>query len=721
MGASLDVSHDATPTDADLVEAVRNGNRDAFGDLARRHHARVARACRGMTGAAEDAEDLHHDALVEAYIKLGQLRDPARFAAWVVAIARNLARMKMRERVAPVQDVYLAMEAASGDELHWHESLAVEYARLKPQHRTTLALHYWEGLSYAQIAEVLDVPLGTVMSRLHRARRTLGERLRHRRDIDGEDTTTSEGIVEEVQAEIDILDEMFRDAKQPVERLSVMVENAPERAAELLRRAEGWTLFGRLGRLLSSLGSPAYMDLLVADEDDDLLARVGQLLRWVDRPGFERVLDYAFATDATARRRAWVVLRAWAALSPGSGAVGENAYWLLDRIEEGEPDRDARAELLVEMMLASKHAGRRHLFTEYLLCDVDAAFPALMRRFRADEGRCIVHALARTGERFCDALITRLADPSTEDAELLLDALGTVGRGKEPHDSKWKSRPTADLALRQREVESGAPYTARGLDASTRQDVARTLSPYLSASEPAVRVAAVRALRAMAPDGVCATLLACIADSDPAPRIEALIGLGELGGAETVDVLATAVESTDAAERNAANQALGHQKSREMAAIIQRQETHPKDMPQEESRRLHAPFRYKREEMYAWLKSSDYRSSDDAGVTRTGGRGRSDTARERLRRVRGDADPLFHTSIEAAVRALPEIRAYEERELTFLIAQAVGDYSTTRRRLVMDKSRAIMRREGGVYEFTAHGESVWRVERHILASYLGGM
>jgi len=188
-----------------------------------------------------------------------------------------------------------------------------------------------------------------------------------------------------------------------------------------------------------------------------------------------------------------------------------------------------------------------------------------------------------------------------------------------------------------------------------------------------------------------------------------------------VDVLATAVESTDAAERNAANQALGHQKSREMAAIIQRQETHPKDMPQEESRRLHAPFRYKREEMYAWLKSSDYRSSDDAGVTRTGGRGRSDTARERLRRVRGDADPLFHTSIEAAVRALPEIRAYEERELTFLIAQAVGDYSTTRRRLVMDKSRAIMRREGGVYEFTAHGESVWRVERHILASYLGGM
>ena len=229
-----------------------------------------------------------------------------------------------------------------------------------------------------------------------------------------------------------------------------------------------------------------------------------------------------------------------------------------------------------------------------------------------------------------------------------------------------------------------------------------------------------KALRALASDGACETLLACLSDSDPGPRVEAIIGLGEVGGAATVDALAAAMGSANAAERNAANQALGHQRSREIAAIIQRQDTHPKDMPEEESRRLHAPFRLKREEMYAWLKASDYRSSGDDGAQPARGGGRSDTAQERLRRVRGDADPLFHISVEAAVRALPEIRAYPERELTYLIAQAVGDYSTTRRHLVMDKSKAIMRREGGVYEFTAHGEAVWRVERRIAAQYLRG-
>ena len=136
-------------------------------------------------------------------------------------------------------------------------------------------------------------------------------------------------------------------------------------------------------------------------------------------------------------------------------------------------------------------------------------------------------------------------------------------------------------------------------------------------------------------------------------------------------------------------------------------------MSEDESRLLHAPFRLKGAEMVAWLKSSDHRSSRDHNARPMSGRGRSDTARERLRKVRGDADPLFHISVEAAVRALPELRAYPERELTYLIAQAVGDYSTTRRHLVMDKSKAIMRRERGVYEFTSHGEAVWRVERRI--------
>ena len=86
-------------------------------------------------------------------------------------------------------------------------------------------------------------------------------------------------------------------------------------------------------------------------------------------------------------------------------------------------------------------------------------------------------------------------------------------------------------------------------------------------SETRLRAASVKALRSLALDTVRATLLECLSDPDPAPRVEALIGLGELGGAATVDALAAAMESDNGAERAAANQALGHQRARKMAAI----------------------------------------------------------------------------------------------------------------------------------------------------------
>ena len=167
-----------------------------------------------------------------------------------------------------------------------------------------------------------------------------------------------------------------------------------------------------------------------------------------------------------------------------------------------------------------------------------------------------------------------------------------------------------------------------------------------------------------------------------------------------------------------------HQRAREMTATIARLDVHPSELSKEDSLRLHAPLRLKGKPMWEWLASSDLRSEPALVAAPEDPRkpwnraGRSNTTRERLRKVRGDGDPLFHISVEAAVRALPEIRPYPERDLIYLIAQVVGDYSTTRRHLVMDKSQAIMRREGGVYEFTEHGQTVWRIERHIADKYL---
>ena len=78
---------------------------------------------------------------------------------------------------------------------------------------------------------------------------------------------------------------------------------------------------------------------------------------------------------------------------------------------------------------------------------------------------------------------------------------------------------------------------------------------------------------------------------------------------------------------------------------------------------------------------------------------------------------LFRSRV-AAIRSLPGICAYEERDLTRRIAQVCSDYSTTRRALVMDGRRALMKREKGIYAFMPLGEAVWRVERFIQERFL---
>jgi hypothetical protein len=73
--------------------------------------------------------------------------------------------------------------------------------------------------------------------------------------------------------------------------------------------------------------------------------------------------------------------------------------------------------------------------------------------------------------------------------------------------------------------------------------------------------------------------------------------------------------------------------------------------------------------------------------------------------------------VDAAIRALPEIRAYDHGEITRLIAGVCGDWSTTRRMLIVHK---LMVRPGGEYRLTPRGEAVWRVERYVKEHYLRG-
>src|SRR5436305_9863227 len=89
-----------------LVAAARRGDRDAFGRLVDRHRPRTHALTRRLLGDAAEAEDVVQEAVLRAYLALRDLRDPARFGAWLCGIALNLGRMRLRgaRRLEPLDE-----------------------------------------------------------------------------------------------------------------------------------------------------------------------------------------------------------------------------------------------------------------------------------------------------------------------------------------------------------------------------------------------------------------------------------------------------------------------------------------------------------------------------------------------------------------------------------------------------------------------------------------
>jgi RNA polymerase sigma-70 factor (ECF subfamily) len=138
---------------------------------------RLRRLARALAGQVADADDLVQIVLERALARAEQWRPDAALDKWVFAIARNAWRDEMRAR-GRKQDLFAPEEAgamtADGSSAPAQKlALAVALAALPPDHREVVALVLVEGLSYAEAAELLEVPVGTVTSRLARARATL--------------------------------------------------------------------------------------------------------------------------------------------------------------------------------------------------------------------------------------------------------------------------------------------------------------------------------------------------------------------------------------------------------------------------------------------------------------------------------------------------------------------------------------------------------------------
>ena len=180
--------------DVRLVDRATAGDRAAFHQLYTAYAPLVYRIAYRMLGHADDAADLTQDIFVRAFQRLGSLRDGQAFQAWLTRLAMNMAHDALRRRRPP----FFSLDAAPPglpEEAEWQLAdphpgsadviLSAELTArvqqallaLSPDHRAVVVLHHLEAMPVEEIADVLHIPIGTVKSRLSRARAELRRRL----------------------------------------------------------------------------------------------------------------------------------------------------------------------------------------------------------------------------------------------------------------------------------------------------------------------------------------------------------------------------------------------------------------------------------------------------------------------------------------------------------------------------------------------------------------
>jgi len=158
-----------------------SGSVPNLSELARLHYALVYRYAYRLCGSAEEAEDLTQQAFLTAHRRLHQLRDVNSAKAWLCAILRNtfLTRVTSQRglQMVPLHGFWDPVQEQNAAAPFDFNELQQVLNELPEEFRAPLILYYFEEFSYRQIAEQLDVPIGTVMSRLARAKSHLRRRL----------------------------------------------------------------------------------------------------------------------------------------------------------------------------------------------------------------------------------------------------------------------------------------------------------------------------------------------------------------------------------------------------------------------------------------------------------------------------------------------------------------------------------------------------------------
>ncbi len=176
--------------DTQLIDDTLAGDAEAFGQLVQKYQDRLFNTIAHVLGDRVEAEDVVQDAFVQAFVKLQTFQRASAFYTWLYRIAFNLSVSRRRRR-RPTVSIEQAAHSSGYEPMGNEEPAELRLERqeragkvkaalatLSRDHRAILVLREIEGCDYERIGEVLELPPGTVRSRLHRARSQLREQLK---------------------------------------------------------------------------------------------------------------------------------------------------------------------------------------------------------------------------------------------------------------------------------------------------------------------------------------------------------------------------------------------------------------------------------------------------------------------------------------------------------------------------------------------------------------
>lgn len=180
-------------SDAELVEAVLKGTHTSYNELVRRYKSLVTTYCYSRVGQRETAEDLAQETFVRGFTALEHLKKASAFHGWLLSIAHNVCidYLRNKSRTVPLEvfgvkdsqgEILLenkkdigVMEKMAGDEMH--DKILAAINSMPEEYRVTLILRHVNEYSCEEIADALNISLGTVTSRLSRAHKILRDKL----------------------------------------------------------------------------------------------------------------------------------------------------------------------------------------------------------------------------------------------------------------------------------------------------------------------------------------------------------------------------------------------------------------------------------------------------------------------------------------------------------------------------------------------------------------